>query len=107
VTPTGTLGTPPTVHAVLRLEAHPNPFHSGQSASMSFELPVAARVRLTIHDVRGAAVATLIDGDRSPGAQLVTWNGLDAHGRVAEPGLYFAKLEALGAEGRIKIVRLR
>ena len=61
--------------------ALPNPFNP--RTTIRFELPVSARVRLTVHDVRGAFVTTLLDDRRSAGPHAEQWNGTDRHGRSA------------------------
>jgi hypothetical protein len=58
----------------------------------SFALPRAGHVRLRIVDVRGRALATLVDGDAAAGAHEATWAGAPA------PGVYFALLEAPGVK---------
>ena len=52
-----------------------------------------ARVRLQIFDVEGRAVRTLINGFAPGGTNSVTWDGKDGLGRLAAPGVYFARLE--------------
>ncbi|MEP0546240.1 MAG: PA domain-containing protein [Rhodothermales bacterium] len=49
--------------------AYPNPVAS--RATIGFELPTAQDVRLTVYDVLGREVATLVDGVRQAGAQSV------------------------------------
>jgi len=56
----------------------------------SFALARAGHVRLRVVDVRGRAVATLLDGEVGAGAHEAGWAGSPA------PGVYFALLEAGG-----------
>ncbi|MBM4118112.1 T9SS type A sorting domain-containing protein [bacterium] len=64
---------------------------------MDFGLPADAAVRLTVFDVNGRAVATLIDGTLPAGWQRVTWDGRDAQGTPVAAGVYLYRLE-VGAE---------
>jgi hypothetical protein len=75
------------VPADLRLAVSPNPVRPG--TRITFELPVDSPIRLTLHDVAGRRVATLIDESRSAGAhsEPLALRGLTA-------GVYFARLEA-------------
>jgi len=71
-----------------RLDAsRPNPA-SGRS-TIAFTLPQAGRVRLTLHDVAGRTIRTLVDESRAAGAQSVTFET-----RGLEPGVYYCRLQA-------------
>jgi hypothetical protein len=73
---------------------HPNPFRS----SIRFPLAVArpGTVRVTVFDVMGRSIRTLVSGSTAPGEQEITWNGLDDQGERAASGLYLVRLEADG-----------
>jgi flagellar hook capping protein FlgD len=87
------------------LPASPNPFRL--STSIRFELSQAAPVRLEIFDVRGARVAVLIEGTiLSAGGHATPWDGRDHAGRLVPPGIYLVRLEAGGATGLGRVVRL-
>ncbi|MFH1735524.1 MAG: C25 family cysteine peptidase [bacterium] len=66
---------------------YPNPFNP--STTISFALPEAANVKLTVFNINGQIIATLVDGFRSAANHEVVW---DASG--ISSGLYFYKLEA-------------
>ncbi|MCA9751998.1 MAG: T9SS type A sorting domain-containing protein [Gemmatimonadetes bacterium] len=104
--PTAALAPPhPAIAAGIRLTVEPNPFRSG--AVVRWALPGSAEVYLTVHDVAGRRVRTL---DAPAGASregLVRWDGRDAMGRVAGPGVYFVRIEAAGESATTKLVRLR
>lgn len=86
----------------------PQPNPSSGPVSIGFELPTASSVRLSIHDVAGAQVRTLVDGSRSHGAHIVTWDGRDNGGRVRPAGVYFARLVVDGRQvGSRRIVVAR
>jgi hypothetical protein len=73
------------------LTAQPNPFE--HETAIRFEIVRAARVRLTIHDVAGRVVRTVLDGMEPAGTHVAAWNGRTDSGRRAAPGVYFARLE--------------
>lgn len=91
--------------STLELATRPNPF-AGQTR-VSFRIPAAGPVRLAIHDVRGRLVRILVDGERAPGAQDVTWDGTDESGRRVAAGVYFARLEAQGLRSVRSVTLLR
>ena len=69
---------------------HPNPFNA--TVTLDFTLPSASDVTISVFDITGKEVATLIEGPHSSGAGTVTWS---AEG--ASSGVYFARLEAGGS----------
>lgn len=75
----------------------PNPVRG--AASLRFNLPAVATVRLAIHDAQGRLVRILAQGERAAGTHVVAWDGRDAGGSPLGAGLYFARLQA-GAETR-------
>jgi lysophospholipase L1-like esterase len=66
---------------------YPNPFNP--STTISFDIPVQSHVRLTIYDVLGREVESLVDGEWSAGAYHVQWDG----SRFSS-GVYFCRLQA-------------
>ena len=72
--------------------AQPSPFSS--RTSFTYNLPAAGTVRLTVYDVSGRAVRTLVDRREDAGRHEVTWNGCDDLGRALSSGMYFARLES-------------
>lgn len=127
------VSAPPPPRPMLKLEfgaPRPNPFRSGTTLSLVVpgELPPgtgdeegpgrvapqrAARalagipVKLRVYDAAGRLVRTLLDGYLLPGPVHATWDGLDASGRQAGNGLYFARLDAAGRSVTTKLVRIR
>jgi photosystem II stability/assembly factor-like uncharacterized protein len=87
------------------LAASPNPF-LGETA-ISFVLSSRASVRVSIHDVLGRRVATLVNGERDRGGHSVMWNGRDASGREVAAGVYFARLRAGSFSATRKMVLRR
>ena len=72
-------------------EVFPNPFNP--RTTLSFSLAREGSVRLSIVDLRGRRVATLVDGTRTAGAHQVVWDGADDHGAQVPSGVYFVMLE--------------
>jgi hypothetical protein len=66
---------------------YPNPFNP--STTISYDLPVRARVKLVIYNLLGQEVATLVNGEQEPGRYNVKF---DASGLPS--GIYFYRLEA-------------
>jgi hypothetical protein len=83
----------------------PNPFNP--RTVIRCELPAAGHVDLTVHDLSGARVATLLNGFRDPGVQEIPWLGRDDAGRDLPSGAYFFRLRQgdLRETGRMVLVR--
>lgn len=94
-----------TVQALALHANHPNPFNP--TTRIAFDLPRAARVRLTVYDATGALVSTLLDGMVGAGTREVEWNATDMHGRPVGSGVYFYRLEAGGRVLSRKMVLLK
>jgi len=78
----------------------PNPF--GSSTAIGFALPRPEHVRLDILDVHGRSVATLADGIRPAGEQILRWAPRDLPN-----GVYFALLRAGEVARTRKLVHMR
>jgi hypothetical protein len=71
---------------------YPNPFN--QSTVIRFGLPIAGHVELSIYNVVGQKVITLLDQDYQAGNHVVTWNGQSADGRSVSSGIYFYRVRS-------------
>jgi len=79
---------------------YPNPFNS--STNIRFELSKPSELSILIYDIQGKFVQLLASKQLwSPGSHLVTWNGLDEHGKGVSSGQYFYKID-IGGFSEIK-----
>ena len=97
------LGVPalPTGATAPALIASPNPFRDGVRFIGPRAVPAGARV--TVSDLAGRIVARL---GVAPASGEAAWDGRDARGAPAPPGLYLALWEAGGQASRCKLVKL-
>jgi len=61
---------------------------------IEFSLPQEARVQLTVYDLLGKKVRTLVDESKAPGAYSVIWDGNDDNGNPQSSGTYFYRLNS-------------
>ena len=76
---------------------YPNPFNP--STSSEFSVPVNSNVRLTIYNLLGQVVSTLVNEELSAGNYSVIWNGTDTNGLQVSSGVYLYKMKASGNSG--------
>jgi len=79
----------------------PNPFNP--RTTIHFDLPAAGAVRLSVFDVAGRLVRTLVDDSMPQGSHEAVWDGTDSSGRAVGSGSYLARLEC---GGRVETVRM-
>ena len=85
--------------------AMPNPFTSG--TMLRYGLLAAGHVRLSVHDVQGRSIATLVDGVQAAGWHSVAWDGRMGDGGRAAAGIYFAHLATGDQVLERTLVRIR
>ena len=100
----GATGDDPRAYS-LAVSCHPNPFNP--RTTVSYSVPSRGSVRVAVYDLRGAHVATLFQGDRSPGAYVIDWDGRAGNGTPVASGIYFARIEHNGATRSKKMVLLK
>ena len=72
----------------------PNPFNP--MTKIRFAVPRDGLVDLTVYDVAGRKVATVLREVLTAGTQEVTWTGRDDRGQVAASGTYFYRVSSGG-----------
>lgn len=85
--------TVPNVTYMLH-QNYPNPFNP--ETTISFDMPKAGFANLSVYNVKGQLVKTLVNGNLDWGRQSVVWNGTDNYGNSVTSGLYFYRLTTNG-----------
>ena len=83
----------------------PNPFNP--STSIQFALDKPGHVVLTVFDILGRSVSTLIDADLDEGWHQIEFGGADQTGRALSSGVYFAQLRTRERDAVRKMVLIR
>ena len=80
----------------VRLALHPiQPNPSVRGSRLRFDVPDRTPVDLSIFDVSGRRIATLVKGAQEPGNHAVAWQGVGAMGRPVPAGIYFVRLSTV------------
>ncbi len=90
-TPTG-VGEIAASPEASKLLVQPNPFSN--RTLVTFALPRPGPVELDVYDAVGRRVRTLVNGAREAGVHSIEWNGHDANGQAAAPGVYFVRMKS-------------
>jgi len=71
---------------------YPNPFNP--STTISYSIAGDVEVELTVFNLKGQKIKTLVKQKQSAGKHVVTWLGRDDSNKTVSSGIYFYKLKA-------------
>jgi len=85
---------------------YPNPFNP--TTTISFDIPEENQhVKLTVYDLRGRHVKTLIDSELEPGSHKVVWDGRTEHGNTVSSGVYIYNITSNNTSYSRKMIMLK
>ncbi|NQV17753.1 MAG: T9SS type A sorting domain-containing protein [Armatimonadetes bacterium] len=71
---------------------YPNPFNP--TTQIRYKLPEREFVNVTVYDLLGHLVVTLVNKVEEPGYRSVNWNATDSNGREVSAGMYLYVIQA-------------
>ena len=72
---------------------YPNPFNP--VTTLRYELPEKSFVTLTIFDMLGTEVSTLVNAEQGPGYKSVQWDAKDSRGNPVSAGVYLYQIKVV------------
>ncbi len=90
-------------YSVALKPASPNPFI--YTTNITYTVPISGNVNLTIYDILGRPVRTMVSGTKTPGEYTAIWDGKDANGNKTQAGIYFYTLSTADKSVSRKIIR--
>ena len=87
------------------MQNYPNPFNP--TTTIRYELPVSSYVVLTVYNILGQEIRTLVNAEQTAGVKTVVWDAADAFGRPAVSGIYFYKIEASDFSRTLKLMLMK
>ncbi len=71
---------------------YPNPFNP--QTLIKIETAEESFIELTVHDIRGQTVYTLVSSTQPSGVYFVLWSGTDENGSRLPSGIYYYRMRA-------------
>jgi hypothetical protein len=87
------------------LNAEPNPFKT--HVAIRYSLTATTKVTLSIYDISGKIVKTLVNENKKPGDYIVSWDGKDKNKRTVAKGVYFYTLNTKERREQKKLLMLK
>ena len=84
---------------------YPNPFNP--VTTLRYDLPEDALVSITIYDMMGRVVRTMVNTQQNAGFKSVRWNATNDKGAPVSAGLYLYRIEAGDFRETKKMVLLK
>ena len=84
---------------------YPNPFNP--TTTISFSIPSEGHVQVSVYDITGRLITSLVDGNLSEGYHDVIWDGTDMFGSNVSAGLYIYSLQTEGVSLTRKMVLMK
>ena len=83
----------------------PNPFNP--NTLLRYDLPQSGMVNITIHDMTGRKIKTLVNSAQSAGYKTIQWNGTDDNNKSVSAGLYLYTIQTGNFTQTKKMVLLK
>ncbi|MEA2095599.1 MAG: FlgD immunoglobulin-like domain containing protein [Candidatus Cloacimonadota bacterium] len=91
--------------AKYQLSNYPDPFNP--VTTIQFSIPQESKVKLTIYNIKGQKVKSLVNATCETGINTAIWNGTNDSGKRVSTGVYFYKLNVNGKAVKSKKMLLK
>lgn len=86
-------------------QCYPNPFNP--ATTINYSLPKAGYVKLTVYDIQGTEVATLVNENQNAGFYTYVWEALNSKGQELPSGMYLYQIQSGSFKQSRKMLLLR
>ena len=87
------------------IKNYPNSFNP--NTKITYQLPITSEVELSIYNVLGQKVISLLSEKQEPGYYEIVWNGLNQSNQFVSSGIYFLQLRTNDSYRTIKMILQR
>ena len=84
---------------------YPNPFNP--TTTIPFDIVKSDRVNLSVYNIKGEMVRTLVNSNLNPGSYEVRWDGRSESGINMSAGMYFIELKGTNFRETNKMIYLK
>jgi ligand-binding sensor domain-containing protein len=84
---------------------YPNPFNA--NTCIKYDLDATGKIQLSIYNLLGKELRTLVNEHQSAGEHQINWNGTDNSGKEVSSGIYIALLNTKNFRQSIKLSLIR
>ena len=84
---------------------YPNPFNP--VTKMDYSLPQSSKVVISIYNVLGQEIKTLVNQEQDYGYHSISWDGTDDSGMSVASGVYFTQMRSTGFSQSKKMLLLK
>lgn len=78
------------IQAKIILSNYPNPFNP--MTTINFTIPVSCDVNISVFNIKGQIIKTLINEHLEKGSHSIDWNGTDTYNKQVSSGVYFYQI---------------
>jgi hypothetical protein len=82
----------PTLSVFRINQNYPNPFNP--ITTLRYDLPENSYVNVTVYDMLGREIRTLVNQHQDAGFKSVTWNATNDYGKPVSAGVYIYQIQA-------------
>ena len=90
---------------ITNLTNYPNPFNP--DITISFLLKQDTKLELSVYNIKGQKVKTLVQDNLAKGLHKLVWDGKDSVNKQVASGIYFYKINASGSVKTRKIILMK
>lgn len=87
------------------LQNYPNPFNP--NTTIYFSIPIDSDVEISIFNIKGQKVSTLINERMEIGKHSIVWSGIDENNKRVSSGIYLYKIKAGNKESVKRMLLLK
>ncbi|MDY6915008.1 MAG: T9SS type A sorting domain-containing protein, partial [Candidatus Cloacimonadota bacterium] len=102
--PTSNQSTP-DISDFISTHNYPNPFNP--ITTIKFDIPQKTNVKVTVFNVKGEKVTTLVNSELNSGSHSVIWNGKDRNNNSVASGVYFYQVKTANSTAVRKIMMIK
>ncbi|NIT59422.1 MAG: T9SS type A sorting domain-containing protein [Aliifodinibius sp.] len=84
---------------------YPNPFNP--TTTIRYDLAERSKTSLSVYNIAGERIRTLVNDVQSAGSKSVVWNGRNDQGEIVGSGVYVYQIEADGTVKTKKMIFLK